>query len=362
MDTLKSVLKDFGIENVQNITPFGSGLINSSFKVVAENGKSYLLQKLNAVALTNIDIVLQNIENIGEFLMTKNETCLKLFKTKNGENCIKSGGSVYRLYPFIENSRSYDFSTSFKVISEVAFGFGRFDRILKDLPEGKVKISDEGFHNTRLKFEILKQAIQENRAKRLAKLQPEIEGVNDLLEFAKSKNIDLFEISNLMERGALPIQVVHNDTKLNNCLLDGEDNYLCVVDLDTAMPGLVMNDFGDGIRYIANKTTEDDENLQNVGVNLSSYEAFTRGFLKGLGQNLTKEEERLFVLSPISIAFELGCRFLTDYLNGDIFFKVEEDRKELNLIRARVQFAYCKSLIENISEERVIFDKINNKN
>lgn len=361
MSSLEPILSQFGIEDIKEVKPFGSGLINMSYKVVSGDGKSYLLQKLNAVALPNIDIVLKNIENIGEFLSAKNERCLKLIKTLSGENCVKGeNGSVFRVYPFIENSQSFDFSTDSKVISEIAYGFGRFDNLVRDIPEGLVQVSDDDFHNTKVKFNKLNLAIKENRAKRVQNIQKEISEIENLLGFAKTKNIDMFEISNKMENGELKKQVVHNDTKLNNCLLDENCNYLSVVDLDTAMPGLVLNDFGDGIRYIANKTQEDDENLQNVGVNLKSFEAFTSGFLMGLGRKLSKEEVRLFTLSPICIAFELGCRFLTDYLNGDTFFKVEEGRKELNLIRARVQFVYCKALIENLKEERAIFEKINN--
>ncbi len=360
MCNLEPILSQFGIEDIKEIKPFGSGLINMSFKVVSGDGKSYLLQKLNAVALPNIDIVLKNIENIGEFLSEKNERCLKLIKTLSGKNCIKGeDGSVYRVYPFMENSRSFDFSTDTKVISEIAYGFGRFDRLVRDIPEGLVQISDDDFHNTKSKFDKLNLAIKENRANRVQNIQKEISEIEKLLQFANAKNIDIFEISNKMENGELEKQVVHNDTKLNNCLLDENNNYLCVVDLDTAMPGLVLNDFGDGIRYIANKTQEDDENLENVGVNLKSFEAFTGGFLKGFGQKLTKEEVRLFTLSPICIAFELGCRFLTDYLNGDEFFKISSERPNLNLIRARVQFAYCKALIENYLDELKIIEKIN---
>lgn len=355
MEKLKAVLKEFGIVGVKKIAPFGTGLINSTYKVDSAKMGSFLLQKLNLVALPNIERVLLNIEAVGEYLKGLGEPCLLLQKTKSGKLCVNDGeGFVYRVYPFIENSVSYDFSCDPKVIFEVAYGFGRFDKLVKGIKSGAVKISDEHFHDSEYKYQQFKIAVQKDLAGRKKDAEAEILEAENLILYAKSKGVDLFKISSLMKAKKLEVQVVHNDTKLNNCLLDNNNNYLCVVDLDTCMPGLVINDFADGVRYIANCATEDEEDLSKVGVNLSSYSAFAEGFFKGLDYQITSSERELLATSVISIAFELGCRFLADYLNGDVFFRVSDSRPKLNLIRARVQFAYCKALIDNLQKEEDI--------
>lgn len=359
MENLEQILNEFEITNVTQIVPFGAGLINRTYKVGTENLGSFLLQKLNSVALPNIDKVLQNIEAVGNYLKSINEKCLFLRKTKSGQNSIKDAdGFVYRVYPFIENSVSYDFSRDENIIFQVAYGFGRFDRLVRGIEDGKVVVSDEHFHDTLYKYEHFKNAVKSDRCGRVSEIQNEILEADNIIRYAKQKGIDIFQISKLRDSRKLKTQVVHNDTKLNNCLLDENNKYLCVVDLDTCMPGLVINDFADGIRYIANLATEDEENLDKVGVNFASYKAFTSGFFKGLNYEIDELERQLLSTSPIAIAFELGCRFLEDYINGDVFFKVDLLRPNLNLIRARVQFRYCKALIDNLPKEKEIIEKV----
>lgn len=359
IDDKEIILKKFGICDTKEIKPFGTGLINNSFKVLTKNGQVYLLQRLNSIALPKIDIVLKNIEVIGDFLTNLGENCLKLCKTTDGDNHITDAdGFIWRVYPFIENSNSYDFTTNEKVISQVAYGFGRFDKLVKGIRDGAVKYSDDNFHNTREKYEGLIKATNENLANRLKEVENEVAIVQSLIELANTEGLNLFEICDKRNCGELKTQVVHNDTKLNNCLLDKDDNYLCVVDLDTAMPGLVINDYADGVRYIANTTTEDEEDLEKVDINFNSLKAYTFGFFSGLDFAITKEELELLPLSLCSIAFELGCRFLADYLNGDVFFKIEDTKPNLNLIRARVQFKLCSKFIENYAKIEGIINDI----
>lgn len=358
-DELFQVFNKFVQGVVKNVSPLGKGNINYTYKVECESGEEYLLQKLNASALPNIMACLDNIEVITNHIKKKGEVSLTLVKTLDGKNCyIDKDGTLWRVYPFFSESRSVDETEDLALIEEISRGFGKFDEMLVDLPVDLVKVSDDNFHNTRQKYELLMQSISKDSENRVVEGIEEVEKVYALIE--KCTNVvgmNIFSLSDELFSGILKKQVVHNDTKLNNALITKGNKVLCVVDLDTAMPGTILNDFGDGVRFACNKASEEEENLKNVEFDINKFKAFTKGFFSGYTSKLLKREKELLPLAPISIAFELGCRFFADFLNGDIFFRVVSDKHDFNLIRARVQFKLCESMLENYEKILAVINK-----
>lgn len=358
-DKLVHVFNNFIQGAVKTISPLGKGNINYTYKVVCENGEEYLLQRLNASALPNIMACLDNIEIITNHIKAKGEVSLTLVKTLEGKNChLEEDGTLWRVYPFFSGSRSVDETDNLELIEELARGFGRFDELLKDLPTEKVKVSDDNFHNTREKYELLMESITKDSKNRVIEGIEEVECAHKLIE--KCKNVtgmDIFSLSDELFSGRLNKQVVHNDTKLNNALITKENKVLCVVDLDTAMPGTILNDFGDGVRFACNSASEEEEDLSKVVFDINKFEAFTKGFFSGYTSKLQNKEKELLSLAPIAIAFELGCRFFADFLNGDVFFRVVSSKHDFNLIRARVQYKLCESMLENYEAILAVVDK-----
>lgn len=358
---VKDILKIYGIEGFTSAKTFGSGNINETYKVVAGD-KSFLVQKMNGNALPDIYGALGNIECVTKHLLRKGENSLELLITKTNENHFIDGdGFVWRVYPFIENSYSVDVTDNCQVIEQIAFAFGRFDSLLRDLNPRKLSISDPYFHDTIQKYHDLEESISKDIKGRVKKANDTIAWCRGLISKALAIGVDLFAVSKAKKNGELPIRVVHNDTKLNNVLLSKETNkYLAVVDLDTCMPGTILNDFGDGVRSNANATTETEENLDRVRVDMKKFEAFTEGFLKGFGSiNLDKLEQELLATSCLSITFELGTRFLKDYLDGDVFFKIISSNENFNLHRAKVQFKLLEDMIDKYKEmQYVIGEKL----
>lgn len=346
------VLKFFGVSGVQSYKLFGSGNINTTYLVTAKD-KRYLLQKMNRTAIPDIYGALNNIKIVTSHLSRKGERTLELVKTVNGEHSFEdSDGYVWRMYPFIENSISYDLTNDPKKIKEIAFAFGKFDSGLRDLDPSKLVVSDPLFHNTRDKYELLESAIQEDSVGRVKSAEKTITYCRSLISKALSMGIDLFAVVKAKEKGELPIRVVHNDTKLNNCLLSKTTGkYLAVIDLDTCMPSTILNDYGDGVRANTNATIEEEKDLKKVKIDLKKFEAFTTGFLDGFGAvNLTETEKNLLLTSCIAITFELGTRFLRDYLEGDRFFRIRSDDSKFNLQRANVQFKLMDDMLNHQSE------------
>ena len=358
-DKLQVVFNEFMQKPIKDVSPLGKGNINYTYKVSCENGEEYLLQRLNCNALPNINACLLNIEAITNHIKSKGETSLTLIKTKSGELSYEdSEGFLWRLYPFFSGSRSVDETDDLALIEELSRGFGKFDDLLCDLDVKKVQISDDNFHNTRQKYELLMTAVSLDKKGRVIDCIDEIEWASELIKLCKAKTgEDIFNLSDELFSGNLPMQVVHNDTKLNNALLTKDNKVLCVVDLDTAMPGTILNDFGDGVRFACNTASEEEYDLSKVEFSISRFEAFTKGFFGGYKRKLTKEEVKFALLAPISIAFELGCRFFEDYINGDVFFRVVSSKVDFNLARAKVQFKLCESMISKFDDIKNILSK-----
>ena len=328
--------------------PYGSGHINDTYCAVFQNGggpSRYLLQRINHHIFRNPVTLMENIERVTGHLARqvaglpdRGRRVLTLIPTRvNGVLHVDGDGNYWRAYRFIGEARSYDAVQSADQAFQAARAFGEFQRMLADLPAPRLHDTIPNFHHTPKRFAALEQAIGTDVAGRAALARPEI-------DFAMKRK----PLASLLLDAGLPERVTHNDTKINNVLLDdatGEGT--CVIDLDTVMPGLAAYDFGDMVRTATSPTAEDERDLSRVRMEFPLFEALARGYLSTAGSFLTSAEKELLAFAGKLITFEIGIRFLTDHLSGDTYFKVH--REGHNLDRCRTQF----KLVESIeSQER----------
>ena len=258
-------------------------------------------------------------------------------------------GNYWRAYIYIEGAKAYELPENAQQFYNVGKAFGKFQRLLSDYPAEKLYETIPNFHHTKLRFDALVKAVEEdvmNRAK----------DVKEEIEFAFARADDTPILVNLLEKGELPLRVTHNDTKLNNVMIDcatGEG--ICVIDLDTVMPGLSLYDFGDSIRFGASTAPEDEKDLSKVWMDLNLYENYTKGFLEEAGGSFTKTELEYLAFSAKLMTYECGIRFLTDYLQGDTYFKIH--RPEHNLDRTRTQFKLVADMETKLDEMKKIVEK-----
>jgi len=330
---LAEVISRFGID--ADFTPCGGGHINDTY--ISQNG--YVLQRINHNVFKKPAEVMSNIALVTAHLREKIARCggnpdretLTVIKTADGADLYKTGeGDYFRMYLFVGDTCSYATADSPRRLNRAAKAFGRFARLLDDFPAEKLYYTIPDFHDTRVRYKNLKRAVGENIADRAAHALEEI-------DFALARGEYADVINNAMEQGEVPLRVTHNDTKLNNVLFDNKtDDAVCVVDLDTVMPGSLLYDFGDAIRSGVNPAAEDERDLSKVFCDEVSFEAYAQGFLEETRALMTERETQLLAASAKIMTYECGIRFLTDYLNGDVYFKIA--RPEHNLDRARAQF------------------------
>ena len=329
---------------------YGQGHINDTFCVVCQPQEGdcirYILQGLSLAAFPHPDELMENFIGITSYLREKiianggdplRET-LSLVKTRDGKDYYTdSNGKVWRLTPFIENTDCFQSATP-ELFEASARSFGRFQYMLQGYPAETLHEAIDNFHNTEdryAKFEAALAADKHNRA----------ESVKDEIEFVQARKADCSVALRALRDGKLPLRVTHNDTKLNNILIDRDTHEgICVIDLDTTMPGLSINDFGDSIRFGANHSKEDEKDLSKVNFDIDLYEAYVRGFLKGAQGSLTKEELKYMPWGARLMTLECGIRFLTDYLDGDHYFRIHYP--EQNLDRCRTQFKLVRDMEE----------------
>jgi Ser/Thr protein kinase RdoA (MazF antagonist) len=289
---------------------------------------------------------MENIERITAHLAAKLEgepdcarRVLSLIPTRDGRAWHSDAENTYwRAYRFIEGARAYDTVDSTEHAYQAAKAFGRFQQMLVNLPAPRLHDTIPGFHDTPKRFSAFERALEADAANRALSGKPEI-----AFALAHKPIVDVLLNANLPER------VTHNDTKINNVLLDDETSEgLCVIDLDTAMPGLALNDFGDLVRTATSPTREDERDLSKVKVQLPMFEALLRGYLSSAGGFLTKSEKLHLPFGGKLIAFEQGIRFLADYLAGDIYYKVHRDGHNLDRCRTQFKLVEC---IEQQEEE-----------
>jgi hypothetical protein len=326
--------------------PYGSGHINDTYCVVFGHGGKktrFLFQRINHNIFKRPDLLMENIQRVTTHLAVKaagqldaSRRVLTLIATREG-NCYYQDeqGNYWRVYSFIEKARSYDAVENPRQAFEAAKAYGQFQRLLSDLPAPRLHDTIPDFHHTPKRFAALTKAIESDQFNRAAEAKMEI-------EFAVKRA----GITDALIRAGLPERVTHNDTKFNNVMLDEETGEgLCVVDLDTLMPGFAPYDFGDMVRTTTSPAKEDERDLTRIKMQFPMFEALARGYLAAAGSFLTSAEKKFLALSGRLITFEIGMRFLTDFLEGDTYFKVHRNRH--NLDRCRAQF----KLVESIEQQ-----------
>jgi len=335
--------------------PYGNGHINRTYLVETDAGVRYILQRINNHIFRNVEGLMGNIALVTAYLrdqgLNERET-LTLIPTADGANylnyCCDDAeiSGYYRMYAFIEDSICLERAESEEDFRQSAVAFGRFQMQLKDFPAAQLTETLPGFHDTRKRCEALHRAIDEDIMGRAKLVQREIDFALEQEKYAGC-------MLDMLHRGELPLRVTHNDTKLNNVMLDSATRKpLCVIDLDTVMPGLSGNDFGDSIRFGASTGAEDETDLSKIEMSLDLFRAYARGFLSACGEALAPAEIETLPMGAKLMTYECGIRFLTDYLEGDTYFRIH--RPEHNLDRTRTQF----KLVQDMDRKRDAMLKI----
>ncbi|MBR6030094.1 MAG: aminoglycoside phosphotransferase family protein [Clostridia bacterium] len=318
---------------------YGSGHINETYLVVTTRPHLYILQRINTRIFPDAEGLMRNIVLVTEHIRQKESDprrVLTLVRTREGSWFVRRGEEIWRLYEFVTGSICLDQAETLEDFRQSGVAFGQFQRQLADFPADRLTEVLPGFHDTPRRYENLRRAIEADAMGRAKTAQAEIEGY---LERAESAG----KLTGLLEEGALPLRVTHNDTKLNNVMLDeGSRQPLCVIDLDTVMPGLAAYDFGDSIRFGASTAAEDETDLSQVRLSLPHFRAFTQGFLSMCGASLTLLEKQTLPDGARLMTLECGARFLTDYLEGDHYFHTA--RPGHNLDRARTQLKLVREM------------------
>jgi hypothetical protein len=337
------IIAHFNIEGEGfEITPFGSGHINDTFLVKSKTGKypGYLLQKINNFVFKDIDGLMSNMACVINHLKQKiaetsdgdpEKEVLTLVMAKNGKYYYKDGQDNYwRMTHFLDDTRSYDLVTTIRQAYQGGVAFGRFQNLLSDLDPAVIIDTIPDFLNIEKRLNDFNNAINNDSAGRLETVLSEV-------EFLNSWSIAMNEILILGKAGILPLRITHNDTKFNNILLDKNNNIQCVIDLDTVMPGYVAYDFGDAIRSIINTAVEDEKDLNAIQLNIPLFTEFTKGFLSQTNSFLTGPELKSLIKGVLLLPYMQAVRFLTDYLNGDVYYKTHFPEHNLQRTNAQIQ-------------------------
>ena len=344
---LNRILSNFNIES--KISHYGNGHINDTY--CTETPK-YILQRINTAIFKNPYELMENIENVTEFIRKKiverggdpDRETLTVMKTVTGDNFYKvDDDNFFRVYKFIGGTKTVEDDKTYDDLYNAGIGFGRFQRMLDDFPVEVLHDTIVDFHNTPKRVEALKKAIAEDKMGRVKEVKEDIDFALECASFADV-------VTSRIESGEIPVRVTHNDTKINNILFDGQTGEaVAVIDLDTVMKGSALYDFGDTLRMGASTAAEDEPDLSIVNFDIDAFEAFAKGFLSETKDVLNKTEIDLLPFSAKLLTYECGIRFLTDYLEGDTYFKIH--RPSQNIDRARNQFKLVKEMAEN--EERM---------
>lgn len=336
-----------------------TGIINCTYHVeYLRDGmrKDYIVQRINKSVFKNPKKLMKNIVSVTDYVrqnvikkgLSTKRFVLRVFlsKKKARPYCKDDQGDYWRCYRFIQNSTTYDQTDNLKIIQRVGQAFGRFQDCLDGFDASTLFIPIPNFHNTPKRYKALRSAVKKDARKRVRHVVKEIE---ELRQFEERASL----LQQYLDEGKLPLRVTHNDTKCNNVAFDKDTGEaLAVLDLDTVMPGALAYDFGDAIRFIANTALEDDPYIERVSLDLKKYEAFTKGFIGELKEHLTDFEKQTINLGVFTMTVELAVRFLTDYINGDVYFKTKYPGH--NLDRARNQIALAKDILRKTD----LIDKI----
>ncbi|MDF2632066.1 MAG: mucin desulfatase [Caproiciproducens sp.] len=341
---IDEAIASFGFEGkLIEKAPYGNGHINDTFlltyRVQDNHIKRFILQRMNREIFKNSRELMENVIGVTSYLRKQilrsggdpERETLNFRPTVSGESYyIDSKNNSWRVCGFVEDTTCLEAVNTPNDFYQSAVAFGNFQRLLSEYPAHTLHETIANFHNTVSRFEDFKRAVNTDVCGRAKEVEAEI-------KFAMDREKDVAMLINMQTAGELPLRVTHNDTKLNNVLLDSKTGKaICVIDLDTVMPGLAVNDFGDSIRFGASTGLEDEQDLSKISLNLNLFDIYVKGFLEACGENLTKNEIEMMPTGAKMMTFECGIRFLADYLQGDVYFKTSRDKQ--NLDRCRTQF------------------------
>lgn len=337
---------------------YGSGHINDTVAVTFDQaGESvrYIFQRINDEIFKNVPLLMENIARVTGHLVSKqhggdSRSALTLVATHEGAPYYRTPeGRYWRVYLFIERAKTFDKLETPEQAFQAARAFGGFQAALADMPGEPLRETIPNFHHTRKRFEKLEAAIAADAAHRTGEVSAEI-------AFALARKDEAGRLLDLLDAGEIPLRTTHNDTKINNVMLDDATGQgICVIDLDTVMPGLSLYDFGDMVRTAVSPAAEDEVDLSQIAVRLPVFEALIKGFVEGAGSILTPAEWDNLVFAGRLMTFEVGIRFLTDYLEGDVYFRTA--RPGHNLDRCRTQFRLVECLEVNAAQLEAIVEK-----
>ncbi|MEG1535450.1 MAG: aminoglycoside phosphotransferase family protein [Clostridia bacterium] len=347
------IVKQFNIEDiVMSIEPYGNGHINDTYFVKCEGKNNYILQRLNTTIFTNYVGLMNNIGLVCDYMQKiiaqaggdADREALKLIPTRSGSNFLLDNNSCWRMYLNIENTIAYQIVDNADMFANSGEAFGKFIAVLDGFDAHQLCEVIPNFHNTVDRFKKLEKAIENNLSDRKEMCLEEIRFAFDRKDYCQM-------IVNAIDKQEIPLRVTHNDTKLNNVLMDAvSGKAVCVIDLDTIMPGSLLYDFGDSVRFGCNTALEDESDLSKVDFDINLYDAYCKGFLSGIGKKITLKELDMLHIGSIMMTYECGMRFLTDFLDGDKYFKTHYDIH--NLVRARNQFRLV-SRMEACSQQMI---------
>jgi len=348
MFDIKQITSHFRIEgSYKTGAPYGSGHINDTFKIETNESDKhdYILQRVNHLVFKDVPGLMENVQRVTTHIRKKlfkvagsdpDREVLTVIPTIDDSSYYKDpSGNFWRMYIFIWDNKSYNVVDTPEQAFEGGNMFGRFQAMLADLPGKPLNDTIPNFHNIEWRLETFFTSLEKNPVGRAELVE------NEIL-FVKSRAEEMKTILNLGREGKIPSRITHNDTKFNNVLLDQNDKGLCVIDLDTVMPGYVHYDFGDSIRTTTNTGAEDDPNLDNIEMDIALFEAYAKGFLAETQETLNQTELDYLAFSGKLFPFIIGLRFLTDYVDGDHYFKIHHEHH--NLQRTRAQFKLLTSM------------------
>lgn len=365
-EQLQEVIANFCYEgDLVSEYPYGSGHINDTFllkfDITGMGQIKVILQRMNTEIFTEPVKLMENILGVTSYLTERiienggdpERETLNVIRSRDGKPYfVDQKGDYWRSYKFITDATSYDAVEKPEDFYESALSFGNFQKLLADYPAHTLHETIKGFHDTRARFATFQKAVE-------ADIMGRAKNVQDEIAFVRSREEAANYFGELQDKGELPLRVTHNDTKLNNIMIDNKTRKgICVIDLDTVMPGLAMNDFGDSIRFGASTASEDEQDLTKVECDMGLFELYVKGFIEGCGGKLTKREIELLPMGAKVITFECGMRFLTDYLQGDTYFKIHKENH--NVDRCRTQFKLVEDMEQKWDTMKEIVNKYSN--